>query len=209
MRHWVFDLDGTLVDSFGPYDTTMREIFAEKGVEWSAQHFIEALSTSPAVLIERYIGANAVAECMAKLRVRANEDARRIRPYEGIVETLAHLREQGSRVAVWTGRDLESAQIIIESSGLGALVESCTSGTCVQINKPNPEGLLRVVKSFNCRADEVYMVGDHDHDMMAAREVGAQAVRVKWNPYWSAVECQRAHHQFEHVRDFATWLGKL
>jgi phosphoglycolate phosphatase len=118
---------------------------------------------------------------------------------------IRELQARGSRVAVWTNRDLESASLILEHSGLGELMEACVSGTCVTLRKPEPEGLLRIIDRFGCRADEVTMVGDHEHDVTAAKRVGARAVRASWHAYWDEAPCPTADAQFRSVAEFQAW----
>lgn len=205
MRHWVFDLDGTLVDSFGHYFDALEEIFLAHGTSFEPELRRAALTDPLRELFERHLGRSAVPEAFARLQIRSNDDARLIRPYAGLDGLIRQLQQRGARVAVWTNRDLESASLILEHSGLKPLTEVCVSGTCVTERKPRPEGLLRLIDRFGCDPDEVTMVGDHEHDVSAAKEVGARAVRASWHSYWNEAPCRTADAQFRSVSDFEAW----
>lgn len=205
MRHWVFDLDGTLVDSFAHYFDALDEIFLAHGTSFGPELRRAALTDSLVDFFERHLGRGAVPEAFARLQIRSNDDARRIRPFVGLDNLIRQLQERGSRVAVWTNRDLESASLILEHSGLRALTEACVSGTCVVERKPKPEGLLRLIDRFGCQPGEVTMVGDHEHDVTAAKAVGARAVRASWHSYWNEPPCSTADAQFKTVPEFEAW----
>ena len=209
MRHWVFDLDGTLVDSFGAYFDAMEEIFAAHGATFGADQRLAAITEPLDGYFARRLGPANLPRAFELLQKRSVEDAARIRPFEGLPGMLERLRGQGARLAVWTNRDLESARLILRHSGLEPLLEDCVSGTCVVRRKPHPEGLLRLIDRFECRPQEVTMVGDHDHDVTAARQAGARAVRASWHSYWEEPACATADAQFRSTGEFAEWaLGE-
>jgi pyrophosphatase PpaX len=207
MKHWVFDLDGTLVDSFERYFDTLTEIFAAYGASFAPELRRAALTDPLDQLFALHLGLGreALPEVFARLQARCNGDARFIRPFTGFDGLLSKLRDGGARVAVWTNRDFESASLILEHSGLKRLTDGMVSGTCVTDRKPHPEGLLRLIDQFGCHPSEVTMVGDHEHDVTAAKAVGARAVRASWHPYWAEVACSMADAQFRSVADFEAW----
>jgi phosphoglycolate phosphatase len=202
---WVFDLDGTLVDSFSPFFTVMSEIFDAHGMTFSPTLERPALSQPLPLFFSRHLGKKAVAGAMSMLQARSNESALTIQAFAGIPDILRQLSENGARIAVLTNRDLVSAQLILEHSGLGRHVEHCISGSCVAQCKPHPEGLLRIVNTFAGDARSVTMVGDHDHDVLVAKATGAKAIRASWHAHWPAEKCPHADHQFHSVKDFDAW----
>lgn len=203
---WVFDLDGTLVDSFAKYFEAMREIFAARGTVFREEHQLPALTEPLPEFFAAHLGAMQMASAFAELQERSNDDATRIRPFAGMPEILEALKARGNRIAIWTNRDLVSAELILKHSGLGQYVDYCVSGTCVERRKPHPEGLSRILQRFSCPLAEVVVIGDHDHDMLAAKSAGARAIRASWHGYWAVEACSRAELQFHTVPEFAAWL---
>jgi HAD superfamily hydrolase (TIGR01509 family) len=205
MRNWVFDLDGTLVDSFAHYFSALDEIFAAHGRRFAPELRKDALTESLDRFFAHHLGSAAVRPAFERLHVRSNEDARLIRPFAGLETIVTRLRQRGARVAVWTNRDLASASLILEHSGWQQHTEAMVSGTCVTLRKPHPEGLLRLIERFGCDPSEVTMVGDHEHDVTAAKTIGARAVRASWHAYWSERDCGTADAQFRSVEEFGAW----
>lgn len=203
---WVFDLDGTLVDSFETYFATLGEIFHARGMLFNDSLHLAALTQPLPLFLQRHLGRPAVESAMTELQERSNEDARRIRPFPGILEMIQVLSQSGARVAVWTNRDLVSADLILRHSGLSPYVEICISGTCVTDRKPHPEGLLRIMKELGSLPPSVTMVGDHEHDVLGAKSANTRAVRASWHAYWPVEKCSEAHHQFHDVAEFSRWI---
>lgn len=206
MKHWVFDLDGTLVDSFAHYFASLDDIFRQHGSRFTAEMRHELITEPLVGVFAKHLGAAAVEPAMALLQTRSNADAAIIQPFTGIPDALANLEKRGTRMAVWTNRDLTSARIILERSGLGRYMETMVSGECVR-RKPHADGLHRLAGHFGCTPAEITMVGDHDHDVFVAKDHGARAVRASWHGYWPHAGCPRADHQFHSVEDFAAWVS--
>jgi len=210
MKHFVFDLDGTLVDSFASYFELLERIFAEYGKARGAT-FKDSLRTAALTdplleFFEQHLGADQVAPAMALLQQVSNADASRIPVFAGVFDALEHLRQRGAKIGVWTNRDRESAGLILEKTGLAPFMTSFVSGSCVALRKPHPEGLLRVIAEFGCAPHEVTVVGDHEHDVTAARQAGAHSVRASWHAYWAVEPCHVAHLQFHSSQSFLNWV---
>lgn len=205
MTHWVFDLDGTLVDSFSHYFEALDVVFREHGSRFAPELRQAALTEPLDRFFVQHLGEHSLSPAFDRLQALSNEDARRIRAFDGLESVIQKLLARGARVAVWTNRDLISASLILKHSGLSRLTEACVSGTCVAQRKPHPEGLLRLIERFGCDPGDVTMVGDHEHDVNAAKTVGARAVRASWHSYWDEAPCSSSDAQFRSIADFGQW----
>ena len=160
-----------------------------------------ALTHSLHDFFKHHLGSDAVEPAFTILQKESNEGALTIKPFTGLLPIIEGLRNQGSKIAVWTNRDLESAQLILTHSGLEKFIEICVSGTCVTERKPHPEGLLRIVNHFDCNPSDITMVGDHEHDVQAAKSVGSRAIRASWHSYWDVGKCHHSDFQFFSVNE--------
>jgi HAD superfamily hydrolase (TIGR01549 family) len=206
MKYWVFDLDGTLVDSFAPYFEALDHLFALVGKKFGPHLWEAALTDHLPVFFERHLGPEQVESALNELQSRSNSDAARISIFEGLEAMINHLISKNCRVAIWTNRDRESAEMILEATGLGKKTELLVSGTCVKNRKPDSEGLLRVIEHFGCEPAQVTMIGDHVYDVAAAKREGSRAVRASWHGYWNVPPCDVADLQFYDVKSFQSWV---
>ena len=63
--------------------------------------------------------------------------------------------------------------------------------------------------AHHVRWRDAIMIGDHVHDMTAAKQIGLFGVRASWNGYWGAGACELADRQFHSVSDFTTWVDRV
>jgi HAD superfamily hydrolase (TIGR01549 family) len=211
MKAWVFDLDGTLVDSASFYIAALGDVFRAHGLPFTDAEFRQGLTTPVDVLLPLFLGEPAAAVALVELQKRFNHDAAKIRMFEGIEETLLLLKSQGAAVAIWTARERESAEIILKATGLGSLVDAFVSASCVSKSKPDPEGLRLVLERLGHDVHDAVMIGDHEHDMVAAQACGVRSVRAAWSPHFalhSRGRCSRAQEQFENVAQMKSWVNR-
>lgn len=205
---WIFDLDGTLTDSFPLFTSSVEAIFRAHGLTFTDDHLREILGMDARPFFAKYLGAERSVWASEELFRLSMEGAARIPVYEGIERVLTSLRAAKREISVWTGRDLRSAREVLKATGLDAYVDHCVSGSCVSVNKPNPEGASQVLSRHGRGAHEGVMIGDHVHDMTAAKAIGLYGVRASWNGYWGVNPCDLADRQFHSVVDFASWVDE-
>ncbi|MGE3684017.1 MAG: HAD family hydrolase [Bdellovibrionales bacterium] len=181
MKHWIFDLDGTLVDTIETYFEKIRRVFAHFDVSYTQADLQKSCDYFDGrEYFALYLEEPHVSEACSMLAALSLELAPLAQPFNGVRELLEWLQERGIHMSVWTGRDLASAQRILEHTGLRSFFSSIVSGTCVMRKKPDPEGIKKLVSHSKFGADVSLMIGDHLYDIQGARAAGVAAVSVSW-----------------------------
>lgn len=181
MKHWIFDLDGTLVDTVDHYALKLRRIFAYFEVPLTpddlekARHYFDARR-----FFSLYFDDSDIDRACQLLNQFSLELAPQAKPFDGIVNLLHYLQNQNVQLNIWTGRDKVSTQKILELCGLDHFFKYCITGSCVSKKKPDPEGLLKVLNLSKFQLNDTIMVGDHAYDIKGARSVGVKALSVSW-----------------------------
>ncbi|MGZ3656717.1 MAG: HAD family hydrolase [Bdellovibrionota bacterium] len=206
MKLWIFDLDGTLTDSFPVFFRSMRSIFSRRGKEITDAQLQSALGSTMPEFFALHLGPEHAAAAVRELAELSVTSVEEVKPFAGIPECLELLQSRQREIGIWTARDRDSAERILASSGIGRFASHLVSGNCVSRAKPDPEGARLTLARFSRKASETVMVGDHAHDVNAARAAGVFGIRASWNPYWPKVPCELAQAQFFTVPDFARWL---
>ncbi len=206
---FVFDLDGTLVDSFGHYfeslETVFNEFGREKSARFSSEQYYPSLTEPLPKFLNDSLGDKQGVAAMKLLRDLSCQHAKLIRPFDGMLDVLDGLKSRGTKIAVWTNRDFPSASLILEHSGVKPYLDAFVSGSCVKEKKPNAEGMGKILTQMGLASDGVVMIGDHEHDVWAAKSSSVRAVRASWHTYWDIAVCKEADHQFYKVKEFADW----
>lgn len=179
-RAIVFDLDGTLVDSlplvlrsithalqpFAPVPPTM-DIFAHLG--GPPRRFLPGLLGG-----ERHVAA--AAERMATFH-DANQHL--ILPFEGVRATLADLQARGVQLAVWTGRDRASGEVLLQTHEMTSLFATVVYGDDLPTHKPEPEGMREILRRLNVAAEDTLFVGDADVDVLGGAGAAVDTILIR------------------------------
>lgn len=208
-QHWVFDLDGTLVDSFSPYFRILERVLAEQGLELPENERRTCIGVSPQDYLATRLPEPLIRPALKAISESSLRDAEGIRPFPGIEDSLRRLSASGRTISIWTSRDAHSARLVLRHSGLEKYVSALMSGTCVKERKPHAEGIIRLAELHSGRPENMVMVGDHDLDVRGGRGFGAHTVRASWHGAWNEKPCSLSHNQFFSVRDFESWLHQL
>jgi HAD superfamily hydrolase (TIGR01549 family) len=179
---FLFDLDGTLVDSVYQHVLAWREAMAAVGIElavWTIHRRIGMSGGLMANAILRETGHDVTADEANRLqRLHAEAYARfagQIRPLPGAMELLAYLTKAGVPWAIATSGRLESARPTLESLGLpdGATVVTRDQ---VEYAKPNPDLFLTAAERLGVSIEDSAVVGDSVWDLLAAQRARALGI---------------------------------
>lgn len=208
MKYWVFDLDGTLVDSLSAHFGVFRNVFGHFGLNFTEENEREVLSVSAKTLphyFESKLGLARAPLALSLFEDLTERSLSRVRAFDGIEDLLRLLKVNGAILSIWTARDLRATQKILHHSGLKNYFSICVSGSCTQQSKPHPEGLVRISEYFSSDRDSMIMIGDFDSDMLGAKSFGIKSVRASWQDAVPFKKCEMAHQQFTQVQEFKNW----
>jgi HAD superfamily hydrolase (TIGR01509 family) len=179
---FLFDLDGTLVDSVYQHVLAWREALERAGIELSVWRIHRRIGMSGGLLLNallRETGRPVTSEQVAQLqRLHAEAYARlvtQVRPLPGARELLAHLTGAGVPWAIATSGRGESARPALDVLGLGPDVPVITRDL-VEYAKPDPDLFLAAAARLGVPITDSVVVGDSVWDLLAARRARALGV---------------------------------
>jgi HAD superfamily hydrolase (TIGR01549 family) len=176
---FLFDLDGTLIDSVYQHVLAWREALAETGIELAVWRIHRRIGMSGGLLAHallRETGYRVTPEEAARLQQRHAEAYARqigqVRPLPGARDLLAYLSRAGVPWAIATSGRLESARPTLEILGVGSDVVVITRDI-VPHAKPDPDLFLAAAERLNVDISASIVVGDSVWDLLAARRARA------------------------------------
>lgn len=182
----VFDLDGTLLNSLE--DLACACNYALKQCNFNT-HETEAykkfLGNGVYKLIECALPAERRDEetiIKVKKIFDAYYDAHNAdytRPYEGIVEMLQTLKENGVQTAVVSNKPHAFAKQLVNTIFKENIAITYGQREGVQ-TKPDPTTVLEVIAYFNKEKDQCIYIGDSDVDIYTAKNAQIQSIGVLW-----------------------------
>lgn len=103
--------------------------------------------------------------------------------YPGIKDILIELKNKNILLGVFTGKGRLAAEITLKKLSVFEYFDMIITGDDVEKHKPSGEGIIKFLEKFNLKKNEVLMIGDSVHDILAAREAGVKIASVIWDSY--------------------------
>lgn len=208
MKHWIFDLDSTLINSFPTYAKTVTEVASHYGVSLSAEDHAHIQHLVLPKFLERVLPTHHLEEAFNKTIQLSMSKQDEIEVYDGIIELLNLLKSKNCTLSVFTARELITARSVLNSTKLDQYFGQLVSRDCVVNTKPHPDGIHKILELSKVSKAEALMVGDHQMDIEAARAAGIKSISVDWNGANSHLS-QLSDHHFSNVADFHDWAIKV
>jgi 2-phosphoglycolate phosphatase len=188
-RAIIFDLDGTLADTFPLIVAAWNAAIApHTGKTYSDADVISRFGIPDPQMIRRELQhkGGAASEQAVELYHAHYEQRHRevVRPFDGITEMLEALRRRDVPLGLMTGKGRRSARITLECLGWTVLFDSVITGDDVSAQKPDPSGPLAVARALNVPPGEAAFVGDSPADIGAGQAAGMITVAAAWHPVY-------------------------
>ena len=183
VRAFLFDLDGTLIDSKLDLVNSVNFMLEQMKREILPLDTVASYVGHGAPrLVADVLGAASDADLRLGLEIFLGHYRKHsldsTRAYPGVVEGLQAL--EGRPMAVLTNKPLKMSVEILEGLGLLPYFRAVYGGDSFEKKKPDPMGAQAILKALDARPAEAAMVGDSDVDMQTARNAGTIAIGVNY-----------------------------
>jgi HAD superfamily hydrolase (TIGR01509 family) len=213
---FLFDLDGTLVDSVYQHVLAWHEAMTTVGIKlavWTIHRRIGMSGGLMANAILHETGHAVTPEEAGRLiRLHAEAYSRlaeQVRPLPGARELLAYLSRAGVPWAIATSGRLESARPTLESLGIDASVPVVTRDQVAHA-KPDPDLFLAAAERLRVSIEDAVVVGDSVWDLLAARRARALGVGLLSGGYGQdELERAGAYRVYQDPADLLRHLDEI
>ena len=179
---FLFDLDGTLVDSVYQHVLAWREALEAGGIHLAVWRIHRQIGMSGGLFVNalaRETGRDVSAEEAERIHQVHSEAFKRyssqVRALPGAQELLAFLTKAGVPWAIATSGRLQSARLSLDLLGVAADVPIITRDM-VRHAKPDPDLFLAAAEKLGVDISDTVVVGDSIWDLLAARRARALSV---------------------------------
>ncbi len=186
---FLFDLDGTLIDSVYQHVIAWRSALAGMGIDLSVWRIHRRIGMSGGLFVSallRETGLSLSREDIDRLQrahageYRAQMDS--VLPLPGAAELLASLTERGIQWAIATSGYAATARPALKLLGLPESTPMVTRDL-VRHAKPDPDLFLAAAALLGVDPRHAMVVGDSVWDLLAARRAGALGIGVMSGGY--------------------------
>ena len=197
----LFDLDGTLVDSFKSIVIAFNEALESMGAEpRKEEELIPWIGIPYEVTIGQFMPEIANdSESIKKANITFNLVREEVtdqytKARDGVLDLLTYLKSKQMKIGIVTTTHRELSIKILKSTKIIKFVDVLMTRDDVSKLKPDPEPIFMALKQLNLQRDECIMIGDHPNDIIAAKKAGVKVIAVinahnkeelqKHNPDW-------------------------
>ncbi|MCE1189641.1 MAG: HAD family hydrolase [Ignavibacteria bacterium] len=182
-RLFVFDLDGTLMDSSATIYNSTRATLQKLGYKYDfpkeemdkriGAHFQD-------VFDELGIVVNDIEGYLAVYKKIYFEHINDTTLYDGIPALLAALKEQDKKIALLTTKGQEQAERILSIFGIAQYFDMICGRYPGSLIKPAPEPLLAICENLTILPSETVMIGDTEFDVLCGKNAGTKTCCVTY-----------------------------
>ena len=173
---FLFDLDGTLVDSVYQHVLAWQQALDAAGIELSVWRIHRRIGMSGGLFTEmllREVSADITGELLETLKRHHAEAYARlvqwVRPLPGAKQLLAYLTNAGIPWAIATSGWMDSAKYNLDALGVDPAQTVVVTRDQVRHAKPDPDLFLAAARRLGVDIHSAAIVGDSIWDMLAAR----------------------------------------
>lgn len=189
-RGYLFDLDGTLIDTAPDLCRAQNVALQKHGFEPAAEAQTRLwVGHGARVLLEKAIAAQRrepvstpVLDAMHQefLSYYQANIADASRPYPGVIDALHRLADRGARLAVVTNKLEGLSRVLLDAIDMTRHFDLIIGGDSAAQSKPAADPAALACGQLQLGADEVLFVGDSTTDVGCARAFGCSVVCVSY-----------------------------
>lgn len=186
MPLFIFDLDGTLIDSSRDLAISTNAMLRHMNrPEIDEQTVNSYVGDGAAKLVRRALGDSTTDEEFEAaykffIRYYRNHSLENTRLYDGMEDVLRTLWQRGSTLAILTNKPVKISRDILQGLQVAGYFVQVYGGDSFPTKKPDPIGIETIMKETSFEPASTTMIGDTSVDTKTARAAGVRACGVAW-----------------------------
>ena len=176
MKTYLFDFDGTLVDSMPTYVSVMLRILDENNIKYGSEitKTITPLGYKGTAEYYKTLGISlTVEEMLEKMHAYATDEyVFNIEAKPNVISTLKALKEQGAALNVLTASPHTALDPCLKRLGIYDLFDNVWSCEDFNTTKADPEIYRMAAERIGKRVDEIIFLDDNFNALETAKSSG-------------------------------------
>jgi pyrophosphatase PpaX len=185
LQTFLFDLDGTLIDSVRLILDSYHHTLAAHGLPpRSDDEWLRGVGTPLTAQFAEWRDSGLLDALVATYREYnlAHHD-RMVTVYPGVVAAVTAIRRAERATGLVTSKNRSGALRGLTLARLEQLMDVLVCADEVTNPKPHPEPVQKALALLRADARESVYVGDSIHDMMSGRAAGVRTAAALWGPF--------------------------
>lgn len=181
----IFDLDGTLLDTIKDLADSVNFALSMCGYkERTLKEVTSFVGDGVRMLIKRSVPEGTDEEGYEKVFLLFKEhyhhnSNNKTKPFEGIEDLIIKLKSLGYKIGVVSNKYDSAVKELVLIHFENMI--SVAIGESEEIRrKPNPDGVIKALKTLSVRKEEAVYIGDSEVDLKTAQNAGVDCILVSW-----------------------------
>jgi len=179
----LWDLDGVIADTAEYHYLAWRDVFKERGVEYSMADFMPYFGRRHDTIIKAVLGEKLTPGEIREITENKQKDYRRrvsedIKALPGAIDLIKSLHTHGIKSAIASSAVPENIKIILRGLGIEYCFQAIAHGTEVEEGKPSPQIFLLAAKKLKAGPGSCVVIEDAIAGVAAAKSAGMKCVAV-------------------------------
>ncbi len=204
IKHFIWDFDGTLMDTYPNVIRYLRLAMQECGYDAPYNEIMEKMMETIPYAINFYSEQFSIPDLYDRYRAQHKQEATDpVRIFPGVPEVLRGIRKMGGYNYIFTNRG-DSIYSMLEKAGiLDEFEEIVTADSPQFVVKPAPDVILYLMDKYGGTTEDTVMVGDRVCDLESGYRAGCKTCHLLTPAVPQYPECDFR------VKDFAEMLTCL
>lgn len=198
LKHYIFDLDGTLIDTEAAVLKTWQHTLKEYGYEYSLHEVKVVLGVTTDIGLQR-LNAHVDEDYTYKWQTNYEGYSQEADFFEGTKEMLKLLKDRGCSLGIVSSRSQKEYERFFKSFHLDELFTTVILEEDTKEHKPDPEPLFKYMELTGADKDTCIYIGDMPTDIQCANNAGVISGLVTWNG--AGISCDEAKMTFNDPKE--------
>ena len=181
---FIFDIDGTLIDSNDFHAHAWQKALAEKGFEIPFDKIRQQIGKGADTLLPEFLTKEEVEKYEEELGTRRgeifkNEFLDKVKPFPKVRELFEKIKADNIKIALASSANEDEVEAYKKIANIEDIVEKETSADDAESSKPEPDIFQAALKLLgDPQPENVLVVGDTPYDAEAAGKANLKTVGV-------------------------------
>ena len=183
IQAFLFDIDGTLIDTNDLHVRCWLEAFAHFGKQFERDVIRHQIGKGGDLLVPDLLNAKEMRTFGEELKKYRTELYKKnymhdAKPFDGAKQTLETLHARGIRIALASSSNEDEVEYYTQLLGVETLLAGSTSKKDAEHSKPSPEIFRAALERTGADEARTFAVGDTPYDILAAHRIPLPIVAV-------------------------------
>lgn len=189
-RAFIFDLDGTLVDSNDLHVQAWQETFRHFGKEIPVEKLREQIGKGSDQYLPVFLSEKEMREIGQQVdefrgKIFKKKYLSRVRPFQGVRELFERVRGDGKKIALASSGKADEVEHYQKLLGIEGLVDCQTTADDVAHSKPKADVFIAALRLLgHLSPAQAVAIGDTPYDIEAARRAGVGTIALRCGGWW-------------------------